>query len=233
MKEVFQVIIPIIMSLLKILAVPLLLAFLYLIVSYFFLFPKLKVRVNKQDYSSPNFSIYKIIISNPSRQDIYNFEFSFRFDEKYPIKDYSLEEVNFKSGISLRSSEDFDVREDGKSIESKVLTSSFRGATDKFSSGTTVAIEVSVDRLYDESKGDIFPPTLMPELRSNAYYVQYKYKPLGLFAPIFLQKKGCYEFNGKKSKLDNLKSYKQKVTLSDGKEIEIGFEVSKKQEPSK
>lgn len=201
----------------------------YLVISYFFLFPRPKVRIIKQNYNMPNLVVYEIIISNTSspKQDIYNLEFSFKFNEKYPVKNYLLKEINFKSDIMLKSSEDFEIKENGQDIKSKILTNGFRGATDKFPSDITVAIEVYVDTSYDGSRGDVFPSMLMPELRPNSYFIKYQYKPLGPF-PILFTKKECFDFSGTKSRLDNLKSYNQKVILSDGKEIKIGFDIDKK-----
>jgi len=77
--------------------------------------------------------------------------------------------------------------------------------------------------------GDVFPPTLIPTLRSYSYYIQYEYTPFGLLAPIFIAKKGIYDFKGNKTKADNYKGYTQKVILSDGKPIDIGIELSKEQ----
>lgn len=216
---------------LKVIAASLLLALFYLVISYFFLFPKLKIEIMKQKHDIANITTYKIILTNPenSKQDIYNLEFSFRFDEKFPIKNYSLEEINFKSGIMLRSSEDFIISLGEQKVETKILTSALRGATDKFASGTTVAVDVNVDTLYDGSRGDVFPPTFLPNLRENSYYFVYRYRPLGIFSPIFFKKEGYFDFFGAKSKPDDFRNYKQKVRMLNGKEVTIdwGFETKR------
>jgi len=173
------------------------------------------------------------MISNQSSRDIYNLEFSFKFDEKYPVKKMFLQELNFKTDILLRSIEDFDLK---GYIENKIvsqqkpikLMNGFRGAIKELPTGTTIAIEVTIDRKYNGSMGDVFPPMLAPALRSNNYYIEYKFKPLGFLGSYYITKKGCCDFSGKKSKADNYKSYKQKIILEEGEKW-LCFEIRKKE----
>ncbi|MEW6667914.1 MAG: hypothetical protein AB1512_22110 [Thermodesulfobacteriota bacterium] len=57
--------------------------------------------------------------------------------------------------------------------------------------------------------------------------MEYKYQPFGLFAPIFIGKKGIYDFNNKRTAADYYKTYAQRVVLSDGRPIYVGLEVGK------
>jgi len=87
------------------------LATLFFCLSYFIFHPQPKVQISEQGYSGGNILAYKIIMSNPSNMNIYNLEFSVRFDEMHPITNYHLEEPFFKTGILLRTSEDFELTE--------------------------------------------------------------------------------------------------------------------------
>lgn len=210
------------------------LACLWLALSYLFIHPNPKILIKKSD-TLPE---YGVTISNLSSRDIYNLEFSFKFDEKYPVKRIFLQELNFKTDVILRSIEDFDLKEyiEGEMVSQKrpiTLMNGFRGAIKELCSGATIAIEVTIDRKYNGSMGDVFPPMLEPSLRSNNYYVEYKFKPLGFLESFYITKKGCYDFNGKKTKSDNYKTYEQKIVLPDGKELLAGFEIRKKQKIKK
>jgi hypothetical protein len=179
-------------------ALPLAIAFIWLFISAFFLYPKLEIKVDKEDYGRSDTESYVIMISNPTKQDIYNLEFSVRFDEKYPLLNYSLEEINFKSGILLRSHEDYDMRQNGERSSTPALVSGARGATDKFPSGISTVLHIAVNRDYDGERGDVLPPTLEPQLRSFSYLVSYKYKPLGFFSQFFIEKNQVRDFQGRK-----------------------------------
>lgn len=209
------------------------LACLWLVLSYLFVHPRPKISIKKSNVLPE----YKIIISNPSTRDIYNLEFSFKFEEKYPVKRFLLRELNFKTDVLLQSIEDFDLKGyiEGEIVNRQKpikLMNGFRGAITQLLSGTSISIEVTIDTKYDGSSGDVFPPMLEPALRGNNYYIEYKFKPLGFLESFYITKKGCYDFSGNKTKADNYKSYKQKVILEEGEKW-LGFEIRKKERRKK
>lgn len=219
------------MFLLQSLVGALFLAALFFGLSYFIFSPQPKVKIIEHGHSGGNTLAYKIILSNPSNMNIYNLEFSVRFDEMYPITSYYLEEPDFKTGILLRTSEDYYLTEriGDKIISNKrphFLMSAVRGSTNEFVSKATAGIEIIIDKSYNGQIGDILPPTMIPTLRSYSYFIKYEYTPFGLLAPIFIAKKGIYDFKGNRTKADNYKRYTQKVLLSDGKPIDFSFEIS-------
>lgn len=196
--------------------IPILIAGILIFISSLFFIPKIKFKIDKIYYKEPNQTNYVVTISNLSNQNIENLIFSIKFDEKYPIKNYTLQDVSIKSGLILRSKEDFVILDYGEPLKCNFLVNGFRGSTDKFPAGTTVVIHVTVDNSYDGAMGDILPPSEKPNLPTEAYYVKYMYKPIGLFSNFYFKRIGYYNFAGKKTQLNNTKNYKQRVRLPNG-----------------
>jgi len=200
----------------KNLAIPIIIAIVFIFLSSVLLSPKIKFGIEKQYYKDAKRSSYVIKISNPSRQTIENFTFVVKLDGKYPISKYSLQEVSIKSGITLRSKEDYVIMDYGEPVNYNFLVSGFRGATDKLPAGAAAVIHVTVDMSYDGSMGDVLPPTDKPNLPNESYYFQYMYKPAGLFSSYYIKKSGYYDFNGNKVRMETAKKYKQRVKLPSG-----------------
>jgi len=208
----------------------------YFSISCFFLFPSPKIQIEKKA-DLPDAIVYQIWISNPSLMgifnlDIYNLEFVLRFNEKLPVRKFELNEANYYSGIKVLGNEGWTLREiDNRNLKpypSPVnLVSGIIGATDRFPPGTIVSIIVLIDKTYDGNLVDVFPPNFKPRLRSNSYYVTYKHRPLGEFAPIFITKSHCRDFEGKSAELDNIRKYVQNITLPDGQIRNLVLEVEK------
>lgn len=212
------------------------LSLVYFSISYLFLFPSPEIQIEKKA-DLPEAIVYQIWISNPSimgvfNLDIYNLEFVLRFDEKLPVRKFELNEANYYSGIKLLSNEGWTLREINsqnlKPYPSPInLVSGIIGATDRFSPGTIVGITVLIDKTYDGKIGDVFPPNFKPRLRSNSYYITYKHRPLGEFAPIYISRSHCRDFKGNEAELDNIRKYVQKTTLPDGQVKDLVLEVEK------
>lgn len=203
-------------------------------ISYAFFYPKLNVRVSIHHIDQQGLIAYDVVIFNPSNQDIANLNFGFRFDEKFPIKDLSIEGTAFKSGIRIKIHEDIKISEiTSRRFDKKTYVwyrSGFSGQTEKFCSGATVLINVLLDKTYNGEMGDVFPPLAPPSLRSNSYFMEYKYSPLGVFSPMLITKKLCYDFDGNKSKTDYFRSYTQWVSFPDGKRLPFSIDLRKNQE---
>ena len=208
----------------------------YFSISYLFLFPSPEIQIEKKA-DLPEAILYQIWISNPSimgifNLDIYNLEFVLRFDEKLPVRKFELIEANYYSGIKVLGNEGWTLREINnrnlKPYPSPInLVSGIIGATDRFPPGTIVSITVLIDKTYDGKLGDVFPPNFKPRLRSNSYYVTYKHRPLGEFAPIYITRSHCRDFEGNSAELDNIRKYVQKITLPDGQIRNFVLEVEK------
>ena len=208
----------------------------YFSISYLFLFPSPEIQIEKKA-DLPEAIVYQIWISNPSimgifNLDIYNLEFVLRFDEKLPVRKFELIEANYYSGIKVLGNEGWTLREINnrnlKPYPSPInLVSGIIGATDRFPPGTIVSITVLIDKTYDGKLGDVFPPNFKPRLRSNSYYVTYKHRPLGEFAPIYITRSHCRDFEGNSAELDNIRKYVQKITLPDGQIRNFVLEVEK------
>jgi len=215
----------ILMYLANLLVGPLLLALVLFLFSYFLFYPKVDIKITEQPSESPMVQRYGIFLKNPSNQNISNLEFSFKFDERYPIKRVRMKEVAYKSGLTLRLAEDFRIEAvDEPSNAAPVLANGFRGETDKFVSGAAVDIEVEIDKNYDGSRGDVFPVMLAPGLPPHSYFISYKYNPLGLLSSVFFSKKKDYDFAGRRTKEDNRRSYRQKIIMPDGNSFWVEFE---------
>jgi len=208
----------------------------YFTISYLFLFPTPEIQIKKK-LEAPEAIVYQIWISNPSIMgifniDIYNLEFVLRFDEKLPIRKVEMTEANYYSGMKILSNEGWTLREVNsqnlKPYPSPInLVSGIIGATNRFSPGTIVSIVVLIDKTYDGKLGDVFPPNFKLRLRSNSYYITYKHRPLGEFAPIYISKSYCKDFMGYASEMDNIRKYVQRTTLTSGEVKDVVLEVEK------
>ncbi len=203
------------------------LSLLYLVISWMWFFPSPEI-VIKEDHSSQQITTYRIQISNPSNMEIHNFQFSVRFDEEYPIKDYRIMEPSFSTGIALKTYHNYYYTK--TTLEGILpyehpfnLVSGITGATSAFPPGATLGIHVVIDKTYDGSRGDVLPPTIAPTLRSNSYFFAYNHRPFGLLAPIAIHKtKTCY-FSGEETEADNFGKYEQSGILPNGKKIVKSF----------
>jgi len=207
---------------------------LFFIISYFFYFPEPEIKI-KKGIETSTFADYTIHISNPTKLEIYNFLISIRFDEKYPIIDYDLDEPGFETNLHLKSYQNVKITEltngriGGKHFPIRLI-SGLTASTSRLSSEAVGAISVSVDKTYTGLKGDVFPPLVEPALRSYSYFLEYRHRPFGLLAPISIKKKKWHAFDGKPSVADNYKKYQQKIVFPNGKKDTIIFEITPSKE---
>ena len=148
---------------------------------------------------------------------MYSFTAAFRFDEKYPVKAKYLHEPGFGSGVLLKhgfiSRLEMSIGEEATRrpfLNPVELTSGVIVFANKLRPKGAASIYVTVDKTYDRARGDVFPTSIAKCLRANSYYIEYQHKPLGIFAPIAITKRAYYDFDGKETKADNYKTYKQK-----------------------
>ncbi len=209
------------------------LALILFLISYLFLFPEPEIKITKT-FDSPKMISYNIQIRNPSLMDIHQLTIAFRFDEKYPVSSYYLDEPQYKTGFVLKPG--FVSRltvSVGDIVAKKPFNNPFKysgiqAITNRLSSDSSAILYVNIDKTYNGPKEQVFPISLKRSLRSNSYYITFKHMPLGVFAPIAITKKGCYDFNGHKTKADNYgKKYEQKIIGPDGKATTFSLSVTK------
>jgi hypothetical protein len=201
-----------------------LLAIILFLVSYLFFFPEPEIKITKT-FDSPKMTSYDILVRNPSRMDIHQLTIAFRFDENYPVSSYYLDEPQYTTGFVLKPG--FISRltvSVGDKVSEKPFynpfkyTSGVQAITNMLGPDSSATFYVNIDKTYNGPKEQVFPISLMHSLRSNSYFMTFKYWPLGVFAPISITKKGCYDFDGHKTEADNYgKEYKQKILGPDGK----------------
>ena len=178
---------------------------------------------------------YEIQIMNSNMMDIHQLTVALRFDENYPVRSYYLDEPQYKTGFVLKPG--FVSRLTISVGESRVekpfynpikYSSGVQAITDKLSPDSSATLYVNIDKTYSGSKKQIFPVSLKHSLRSNSYFLTYKYMPLGEFAPIAITRSGCYDFENNKTEADNYgKVYKQEIVGPDGKSKIINLSVNK------
>ncbi len=204
------------------------------LISYLFFFPEPEIKISKT-FDSPKMTSYDIQVTNPSMMDIHQLTMAFRFDENYPVSSYYLDEPQYKTGFVLKSGfiSRLTVSVGDKRTEKPFdnpfkYSSGIQAITSKLGPGSSATFYVNIDKTYNGLKEEIFPNSLKHSLRSNSYFIIFKYMPLGEFAPIAITKEGCFDFDGQKTEADNYgKEYKQKITGPDGKEKTFRLPVSK------
>ena len=177
---------------------------------------------------------YEIQIENRSVMDIHQLTAAFRFDEKYPVKSYHLDEPQYKTDIVLKPGFISRVRVNVGNVTTErpfdspiKYSSGFHAITTKLSPDASATIYVNIDKTYKGLSEEVFPVSLKHSLRSNSYFITYKHMPLGELAPISITKEGYYDFEGQKTKADNyVKIYKQRIIGPDGKEKTIILTVT-------
>ena len=211
----------------------LLLAITLFIISYFFLFPHPEIKIIKA-FDSPKMTSYEIQIMNSTMMDIHQLTVAFRFDENYPVASSYLDEPQYRTGFVLKhgfvSRLSISV---GESRTEKPFYNPFKycsgvqAITDKLSPSSSATLYVNIDKTYTGPKEQVFPIGLKPSLRSNSYFMTFKYMPLGELAPIAITRKGCYDFENNKIEADNFgKEYKQEIIGPDGKSKIFHFPVN-------
>lgn len=211
-----------------------LLAFLLFFVSYFFFFPKPEIKITKT-FDSSIMTSYAIQVTNRSKMEIHQLTIAFRFDENYPVSSYYLDEPQYKTGFVLQQGfvSRLTVSVGDKTTEKPFYnpfkySSGVQAITNMLGSDSSATIYVNIDKAYKGPKEQVFPVSLKHSLRSNSYFVSFKYKPLGIFAPIAIPKEGCYDFDGRKTEADNYgKEYKQAIVGPDGKTTTFSLPVTK------
>jgi hypothetical protein len=211
-----------------------LLAFTLFIISYLFFFPEPYIKIVKT-FDSPKMISYEIQIMNRDMMDIHQLTAAFRFDENYPVLSCYLDEPQYKTGFVLKHG--FVSRLTASVGEERVekpfynpikYSSGVQAITDKLSPDSSATLYVNIDKSYAGPKDQIFPIALKPSLRSNSYFLTYKYMPLGELAPIAITRGGCYDFKNNETEADNYgKIYKQEIIGPDGKNKIISFSVNK------
>lgn len=203
------------------------------VISYLFLFPEPEIKIIKA-FNSPKMISYEIQIMNSTMMDIHQLTVAFRFDENYPVASYYLDEPQYKTGFVLKpgfvsrlSISVGDSRTEKPFYNPFKYSSGVQAITDKLSPASSATLYVNIDKTYNGPKEQVFPVGLKPSLRSNSYFMTFKYMPLGEFAPIAITRKGCYDFDNKKIKADNFgKEYKQEIIGPDGKTNIFSFPVN-------
>lgn len=211
-----------------------LLALTLFLVSYLFFFPEPEVKITKT-FDSPKMTSYDIQVTNPSMMDIHQLTMAFRFDENYPVSSYYLDEPQYKTGFVLKPG--FVSRltiSVGDKVTEKPFYNPFKyssgvqAVTNRLGPDSSATLYVNIDKTYNGPKEQVFPISLKHSLRSNSYFITFKYMPLGEFAPIAITKEGCYDFDGHKTEADNYgKEYKQKIVGPDGKAKTFSLSVTK------
>lgn len=210
------------------------LALILFLFSYLFLFPEPEIKITKT-FDSPKMISYNIQITNTSMMDIHQLSIAFRFDEKYPVLSSYLDEPQYKTGFVLKPG--FVSRltvSVGDRVTKKPFYNSFKyssgiqAITNRLSPDSSAILYVNIDKTYNGPKEQVFPISLKLSLRSNSYYITFKHMPFGAFAPIAITKKGCYDFNGCRTKADNYgKKYEQKIIGPDSKANTFSLSVTK------
>jgi hypothetical protein len=148
-----------------------------------------------------------------------NLSLAFKFDDRYPIKKISLEDIGYKSGIIVRT-DDFKIEEISPKGAEKVwspLVSGFVCETDRLAPHARVRITLIIDTTYNGKNGDVFPVFSGASLRNNSYAYLYSFEPFGILSFLPVEVKSILDFSGKKTRSDNTKSYTQKWRLPDGR----------------
>ena len=210
-----------------------LLAFVLFLVSYFFFFPEPEIKIIKS-FDSPIIMSYDILIRNPSKMDIHQLTMAIRFDENYPVSACYLDEPQYKTGFVLRHgfvsrlSVCVGDQKSERPLSNPFKSSGMQASTNILEPDSAATIYVNIDKTYNGPKEQIFPVSLKHSLRSNSYFITYKYKPLGIFSPISITRKGFYDFDGHETKADNYgKEYKQTIVGPDGKAKTFVLPVTK------
>ena len=211
-----------------------LLALTLFFVSYLFFFPEPEIKMTKT-FDSTKMTSYDIQVTNPSMMDIHQLTIAFRFDENYPVSSYYLDEPQYKTGFVLKPG--FVSRltvSVGDIVAEKPFYNPFKyssgvqAITNRLGPDSSATLYVNIDKTYNGPKEQVFPISLKHSLRSNSYFITFKYMPLGEFAPIAITKEGCYDFDGHKTEADNYgKEYKQKIVGPDGKAKTFSLSVTK------
>jgi hypothetical protein len=146
-------------------------------VSWIFFFPKPEIKVEKT-FESSKMDSYTIQITNRSAVDIYQLTIAFRFDEKYPVASFSLDEPQFKTGFVLKPGFVSRLRVSSNDIISKrpfynpfIYSSGIQAIANRLSPDSSATIYVNIDKTYNGPKEQVFPISLKHSLRSNSYYI--------------------------------------------------------------
>lgn len=200
------------------------------LISYLFYVPEPEVKIT-ETFDSLQMTSYEIQVMNPSLMDIHQLTIAFRFDENYPVSSYYLDEPQYKTGFVLKhgfiarlSISVGDIKSEKPFYNPFKFSSGVQAITSKLASDSSATFYVNIDKKYNGPKEQIFPNCLKKALRSNSYFIKYKYMPLGELAQIAITKKGCYDFDGYRTKADNYgKVYKQKIVGPEGKSETFGI----------
>jgi hypothetical protein len=212
-----------------------LLAFVLFIISWFFFFPEPEIKITKS-FDSPIMMSYDIVIRNPSKMDIHQITMAIRFDENYPVSACYLDEPQYKTGFVLRHgfvsrlSVSVGDKKSERPLPNPFKSSGIHASTNILEPDSAATIYVNIDKTYNGPKEQIFPLNLKPaqSLKSNCYFISYKYKPLGIFSPISITREGFYDFDGNETKADNYgKVYKQTIIGPDDKSSTFALPVNK------
>jgi len=194
---------------------------LYLMSRYVFC-PSLLVKISKTELSQQGLLAYDVSISNPSNYIISRLSFTFKFDDRYPIKHLSIKDITCESGIKVYN--DFRVEKvtpEGEKIVWLPLVSGFSGGANNLMPGSGAHISILLDVTYNGDKGDVFPNSSGVALKNNSYLIGYSYTPFGVLSSFPIKVGGIYDFTGKRTRADNSRSYTQKWQLPNGRIIPI------------